>query len=197
MASSCSISASISFSARRLPPSYCSETYFLLRRSLPLISFRRLRSRSCKLGHREKVSLVPETRAWVGDLGGEDNGEEDGEYAEDEEDEEHSLDLAISFLRGTFGKMSRRMRKAARSVLPPFIPTKLVSFSVNGVLILAFLWIVKAFIEVICTLASVVFASVLLVRAAWSFLSYLMENQHMYTSRIDNEDSRWSSAGAA
>ncbi|KAJ9561122.1 hypothetical protein OSB04_006282 [Centaurea solstitialis] len=40
----------------------------------------------------------------------------------------------------------------------------LVGFSVNGVIILAFFWILKAFLEVVCTLGSVVFVSILLVR---------------------------------
>uniref|UniRef100_M4DGX3 Uncharacterized protein n=1 Tax=Brassica campestris TaxID=3711 RepID=M4DGX3_BRACM len=37
-----------------------------------------------------------------------------------------------------------------------------VGFSVNGVRILAFLWILKAFLEVACTLGTIVFTSILL-----------------------------------
>ncbi|CAL9074292.1 unnamed protein product, partial [Musa acuminata var. zebrina] len=79
----------------------------------------------------------------------------------------------------------------------PFIPSKLVGFSVNGVLILAFLWILKAFLEVVCTLGSMVFVSMLLVRGIWSFVTYTMENQYNYASRNDEEGSRWSGVGAA
>ncbi|OAY63652.1 hypothetical protein ACMD2_16026 [Ananas comosus] len=66
-----------------------------------------------------------------------------------------------------------------------------VRFSVNGVLILAFLWILKAFLEVVCTFGSMVFLSILLVRGAWSGVSYIRNNQYNYMHRIDNDDPRW------
>ncbi|KAH1032186.1 hypothetical protein J1N35_044360 [Gossypium stocksii] len=43
----------------------------------------------------------------------------------------------------------KQARKALRAVLPISICTKLVGFSVDGVLILVFLWVLKAFLEVI------------------------------------------------
>ncbi|KAH1063449.1 hypothetical protein J1N35_028436, partial [Gossypium stocksii] len=43
----------------------------------------------------------------------------------------------------------KQARKALRAVLPISICTKLVGFSVDGVLILVFLWVLKAFLEVL------------------------------------------------
>ncbi|URD98321.1 homeobox protein [Musa troglodytarum] len=143
-----SISPFIASSAPRLLPS---NSFHLF--SLPLLSHRRLRSPARASDrfssyHKEKVAVVPDPGAWVGNLGGEENGGEDDDYnEEDEEEQDQSLDLLVGFLYNVFRKISRSMRKAARSVLPPFIPSKLVGFSVNGVLILAFLWILKAFLE--------------------------------------------------
>ncbi|CAL9085133.1 unnamed protein product [Musa textilis] len=193
-----SISPFIASSAPRLLPS---NSFHLF--SLPLLSHRRLRSpvrASDRFSsyHKEKVAVVPDPGAWVGNLGGEENGGEDDDYnEEDEEEQDQSLDLLVGFLYNVFRKISRSMRKAARSVLPPFIPSKLVGFSVNGVLILALLWILKAFLEVVCTLGSMVFVSMLLVRGIWSFVTYTMENQYNYASRNDTEGSRWSGVGAA
>ncbi|CAL9152790.1 unnamed protein product [Musa hybrid cultivar] len=192
------ISPFIPSSAPRLLPS--NSFHFF---SLPLLSHRRLRSparASDRLSsyHKEKVAVVLDPGAWVGDIGGEESGGEDDDYyEEDEEEQDQSLDLIVGFLYSVFRKISRSMRKAARSVLPPFIPSKLVGFSVNGVLILAFLWILKAFLEVVCTLGSMVFVSMLLVRGIWSFVTYTMENQYNYASRNDEEGSRWSAVGAA
>ncbi|XP_073104155.1 uncharacterized protein [Elaeis guineensis] len=94
----------------------------------------------------ESVVVVPDPRAWVGDLRSEGGDYEDDEEEEDDDDD-RSLDLLVRFLHNVFRKTSRRARRAVRSVLPPSIPTKLVGFSVNGVLILALLWIFKAFLE--------------------------------------------------
>lgn len=57
-------------------------------------------------------------------VGGEDEEDEDEE--EDEEEEDRSLDLLVRFVENVFRKVSRRARKAVRSVLPQSIPTKLV-----------------------------------------------------------------------
>uniref|UniRef100_A0A453IL01 Uncharacterized protein n=2 Tax=Aegilops tauschii subsp. strangulata TaxID=200361 RepID=A0A453IL01_AEGTS len=53
------------------------------------------------------------------------------------------------FLHSVFRKASRRARRAARSVLPPSVPAELVKFSVNGVLVLTFLWILKGLLELL------------------------------------------------
>ncbi|XP_061958968.1 protein SHORT HYPOCOTYL IN WHITE LIGHT 1-like [Populus nigra] len=60
-----------------------------------------------------------------------------------------SLDLLVKFVSNVFKKVSKRARKAVRSVLPVPLSTKLVEFSVNEVLLLAFLWVLKAFLEAI------------------------------------------------
>ncbi|KAI7738082.1 hypothetical protein M8C21_010294, partial [Ambrosia artemisiifolia] len=105
-----------------------------------------------------------------------DEEEEDDDEEEEEEDEDdRSLDLLIKFVENVFKKISKRARKSVRSVLPVNIPTKLVGFSVNGVIILAFFWILKAFLEVVCTLGSVVFVSILLVRGVWTGISYFQQ----------------------
>ncbi|KAM7479092.1 hypothetical protein LguiA_027305 [Lonicera macranthoides] len=70
----------------------------------------------------------------------------------------------------------------------------LVGFSVDGVVILAFLWILKAFIEVICTLGTVVFVSILLVRGIWAGISYLQETQNNRTNELDDDRRVWSRA---
>ncbi|KAM7482400.1 hypothetical protein LguiB_006983 [Lonicera macranthoides] len=70
----------------------------------------------------------------------------------------------------------------------------LVGFSVDGVVILAFLWILKAFLEVICTLGTVVFVSILLVRGIWAGISYLQETQNNRTNELDDDRRAWSRA---
>ncbi|KAH8498614.1 hypothetical protein H0E87_017516 [Populus deltoides] len=82
------------------------------------------------------------------------NSEFDDHHGDDDNDDEpgggdRSLDLLVKFVSNVFKKVSKRARKAVRSVLPVPLSTKLVEFSVNGVLLLAFLWVLKAFLEVI------------------------------------------------
>lgn len=55
----------------------------------------------------------------------EDYGDDDDEEDEEEE-EDRSLDLLVRFVENVFKKVSRRARKAVRSVLPVSISTKLV-----------------------------------------------------------------------
>ncbi|CAN6285085.1 unnamed protein product [Urochloa humidicola] len=146
----------------------------------------------------DAVVVVRDARPWVGDLSGatasyRKGGEEDEDDSDedDEEDEDRSLDLLARFLHSVFRKASRRARRAARSVLPPSVPAELVKFSVNGVLVLTFVWILKGLLEVVCTFGSMVFASILLVRGIWSGVTYIRENQYSYIHRIDNDDTRW------
>ncbi|KAL7602187.1 hypothetical protein Lser_V15G25525 [Lactuca serriola] len=61
--------------------------------------------------------------------------EDDDQEDEEEEEDDMSMDLLIRFVENVFKKISKRARKAVRSVLPINIPTKLVGFSVNGVII--------------------------------------------------------------
>lgn len=119
------------------------------------------------------------------DFYGDDDEDEDDEEEEDEE-EDRSLDLLIMFVQNVFKKISRKARKAIRSVLPVNISTKLVGFSVNGIIILAFLWILKAFLEVICTLGTVVFISILLVRCVWTGISYLQDTRRQRPDEFDD-----------
>ncbi|KAG2553609.1 uncharacterized protein LOC120646776 isoform X1 [Panicum virgatum] len=110
--------------------------------------------RAARRRHPDAVVVVPDARPWVGDLSGatasyRKGGEEDEDDtdADDDEEEDRSLDLLARFLHSVFRKASRRARRAARSVLPPSVPAELVKFSVNGVLVLTFLWILKGLLE--------------------------------------------------
>lgn len=73
----------------------------------------------------EAVVAVPDPRVWRGNQDDEkdDHGEND---SDDDEGEDRSLDLLVQFLHNMFRKISRRTRKAVRSVLPPSISTNLV-----------------------------------------------------------------------
>ncbi|XP_052146074.1 protein SHORT HYPOCOTYL IN WHITE LIGHT 1-like [Oryza glaberrima] len=161
--------------------------------------------RAARRRHPDAVVVVPDARPWVGDLSGaaasyrdgreeddDDAGEEDDDNDDDDDDEDRSLDLLVRFLHSVFRKVSRRARRAARSVLPPSVPAELVKFSVNGVLVLTFLWVLKGLLEVVCTFGSMVFVSILLVRGIWSGVTYIRENRYSYIRQIDNDDNRWS-----
>ncbi|OVA00295.1 hypothetical protein BVC80_1185g12 [Macleaya cordata] len=140
------------------PPSYfpcCHRTklnkkehHLLVRYQLPRLEASRRISNYSQDG---KESLVGDLRNWragsIGDFNF-DVGNEDDEDDDDDEDEDRSVDLLVRFVQNVFRKISRRARKAVRAVLPISISTKLVGFSVNGVIILAFLWVLKAFLEV-------------------------------------------------
>ncbi|XP_054810258.1 uncharacterized protein LOC129311812 isoform X2 [Prosopis cineraria] len=61
-------------------------------------------------------------------FGGYDGVEDDT----DDEEAENSVDLLIRFLRSMFRKVSKRAKKASRSILPAVISPQLVSFAVDG-----------------------------------------------------------------
>ncbi|XP_048136198.1 protein SHORT HYPOCOTYL IN WHITE LIGHT 1-like [Rhodamnia argentea] len=134
---------------------------------------------------RPKSSLRDSTGESTEDL---DDGffEGDGSMMEDEsddeEDAESSVDLLIRFLQSMFKKAARRAKKASRSVLPDSIPPQLVSFAVDGILLLASLSILKALLEywcwfqVPCTLDGSVFVVILLLRVIWAAVSYFQSN---------------------
>ncbi|RDX93946.1 Protein SHORT HYPOCOTYL IN WHITE LIGHT 1, partial [Mucuna pruriens] len=151
-------------------------------------------------------NFAHDPRTWVRPIVEEDD---------DENDDDRSLDLLVRFVENVFKKVSKRARKAVRSVLPFPISTHLVGlidscttylyrksasahflgdktslliqvgFSVNGILMLAFLWILKAFLQVVCTLGSVVFVSILLIRRIWSGVSFLQESRHQKMDELD------------
>ncbi|KAJ4899009.1 Uncharacterized protein Rs2_12960 [Raphanus sativus] len=121
----------------------------------------------------------------------EEYGEDEDEQEEEEEEEDRSLDLLLRFVENVFRKVSKRARKAVRSVLPVSISTKLVGFSVNGVLILAFLWILKAFLEVACTLGTIVFTSILLIRGLWAGVAYVQESRNNRINELADDPRAW------
>ncbi|KAL5722459.1 hypothetical protein ACHQM5_005977 [Ranunculus cassubicifolius] len=112
-----------------------------------------------------------------------DEVEWEGE-SEDDEETESSLDLLFRFVQSLFKKVSKRAKKATRSILPPVISPQLVSFAVDGVLILASLSIVKAFLEVVCTLGGTVFIAILLLRLVWATVSHFQSSGN----RFDQSD---------
>lgn len=144
-------------------------------------------------------NLVDGPRNWSRSITPEfDDDLEVGEDEEGEEEEEdRSLDLLVRFVQNVFRKISKRARKAVRAVLPVSIPSKLVGFSVNGVLILAFLWVLKAFLEVVCTLGSVVFVSILLIRGIWIGVTYMQERRERRISELDDDHRMWTGAQPA
>ncbi|CAN4075607.1 unnamed protein product [Withania somnifera] len=108
--------------------------------------------------------------------------EEDEEESDEEEETESSFDLLIRFVQSMFKKVSKRARKATRSILPDVISPQLVSFAVDGVLILALLSILKAFLEVVCALGGAVFVAILLLRVLWSAVSYFQSSGSDFNS---------------
>ncbi|KAL2349331.1 hypothetical protein Fmac_003331 [Flemingia macrophylla] len=98
----------------------------------------------------------------------------------DEDDAESSVDLLIRFLQSMFKKVSKRAKKASRSVLPAVISPQLVSFAVDGTLLLASLSVVKALLEVICTLGGTVFAAILVLRVVWAAVSYFQSSGNSF-----------------
>ncbi|KAB5520657.1 hypothetical protein DKX38_024976 [Salix brachista] len=165
-----------------------------------------------------RISNLDDPRNWSRSINSNfaDGHEDDGDDDEAEE-EDRSLDLLVRFISNVFKKVSKRARKAARSVLPVPISTKLVEFSVNGVLLLAFLWVLKAFLElwmtaapllsspkqslsvvsenatklVVCTLGSMVFVSILLIRGIWSGVTYLQERRNLRTNEVEDDPRAW------
>ncbi|XP_059447748.1 protein SHORT HYPOCOTYL IN WHITE LIGHT 1 isoform X2 [Corylus avellana] len=103
-------------------------------------------------------------------------GDDVVEDESDEEDTESSVDLLIRFLQSMLKKVSKRAKRASRSVLPSAIPPQLVSFAVDGILLLAALSILKALLEVICTLGGSVFVVILLLRVIWAAVSYFQSS---------------------
>ncbi|KAJ9705348.1 hypothetical protein PVL29_003405 [Vitis rotundifolia] len=155
----------------------------------------RLRS-SRRISHfsQESDHLVDDPRNWTRNrsvVAGEYGDDEDEDDEDDDEEEDRSLDLLVRFVQNVFKKISKRARKAVRSVLPVPIPTKLVGFSVDGVLMLTFLWVLKAFLEVICTLGSVVFVSILVIRGIWTGVSYVQENRNHTGNELGDDHRPW------
>ncbi|EEE57122.1 hypothetical protein OsJ_07002 [Oryza sativa Japonica Group] len=64
--------------------------------------------------------------------GSKEDNDDTGEEEDDDGDEDRSLDLLVRFLHSVFRKVSRRARRAARSMLPLSVPAERVKFSVNA-----------------------------------------------------------------
>ncbi|XP_058191325.1 protein SHORT HYPOCOTYL IN WHITE LIGHT 1-like isoform X2 [Rhododendron vialii] len=124
------------FSHSSNPPKNSTILQFQLRRLYPRVQASR------------RISNFPQVGLGIEDYADGDGDDDDGDDDEEEQEEDRSLDLLVKFVENVFKKVSRRARKAVRSVLPVTISSKLVGFSVNGVILLAFLWILKAFLEV-------------------------------------------------
>ncbi|CAH2066479.1 unnamed protein product, partial [Thlaspi arvense] len=106
-------------------------------------------------------------------FGGYEYEYDDDDFDEEEEEErESSVDLLIRFLRSMFKKVSKRAKKAARRILPAAMSPRLVSFAVDGILLLGSLSITRAFLEVICNLGGTVFTVILLIRLFWAGASF-------------------------
>ncbi|XP_026433977.1 protein SHORT HYPOCOTYL IN WHITE LIGHT 1 [Papaver somniferum] len=109
----------------------------------------------------------------------EDEETDDDDEEDDDDDEierESSMDLLFRFVQSMYKKISKRAKKATRSILPPAISPPLVSFAVDGVLLLTLLSIVKALLQVVCTLGGTVFIVILMVRVIWATMSYFQSN---------------------
>ncbi|KAF3524617.1 hypothetical protein F2Q69_00051256 [Brassica cretica] len=91
---------------------------------------------------------------------------------EDDYERESSVDLLVRFLTSMFKKVSKRAKKASRRVLPAAMSPRLVSFAVDGILLLGSLSITRAFLEVICSLGGTVFTVILLIRLFWTGASF-------------------------
>ncbi|XP_057977040.1 protein SHORT HYPOCOTYL IN WHITE LIGHT 1 [Malania oleifera] len=144
--------------------------------------------------------LVDDPRNWSRRSGGVvDYGvdHDDGDDEDEDSEDDRSLDLLVRFVENMFKKISRKARKAVRSILPLSISTKLVDFSVNGTIVLAFLWILKAFLEVVCTIGSVVFVSILIIRGIWSWITYLQESRNYRLNELDDNRHTWTAARPA
>ncbi|XP_060168050.1 protein SHORT HYPOCOTYL IN WHITE LIGHT 1 [Lycium barbarum] len=175
------------------PYSQFTHLHFNLR---PISNFQLQASRRISNFPQGGDDLVGDSRNWSRHRGNIVSEEYEDEDDDDEEEEDRSLDLLVKFVQNVFKKLSRKAKKAVRSVLPVSISSQLVAFSVNGVIILTFLWLSKAVLEVFCTLGSVVFASILLIRGVWTGVSYLQNNRNL---RTDEDDDRraWSGAQPA
>ncbi|CAH8363857.1 unnamed protein product [Eruca vesicaria subsp. sativa] len=99
---------------------------------------------------------------------------------EDDDERESSVDLLVRFLTSMFKKVSKRAKKASRRVLPAAMSPRLVSFAVDGILLLGSLSITKAFLEVICNLGGTVFVVILLIRLFWTGASFFQNYRNYF-----------------
>ncbi|KAF2609382.1 hypothetical protein F2Q68_00046180 [Brassica cretica] len=77
-------------------------------------------------------------------------------------------------------KVSKRAKKASRRVLPAAMSPRLVSFAVDGILLLGSLSITRAFLEVICSIGGTVFTVILLIRLFWTGASFFQNDGNSF-----------------
>ncbi|KAL6517522.1 hypothetical protein OROMI_033223 [Orobanche minor] len=85
---------------------------------------------------RNSRNSIRQARAWgsnlrTGMVMGDYGHDDDDGVEEEEEDEDRSLDLLIRFVENVFRKVSRKARKAVKSVLPVPISTRLYDLWLN------------------------------------------------------------------
>ncbi|EFJ13618.1 hypothetical protein SELMODRAFT_424220 [Selaginella moellendorffii] len=115
-------------------------------------------------------------------------------YEDDDYDRDFSMDgdsmvLLVQLVRTILRKLSSRATKAARGMLPPIFTSDLISFFVNGAVLLTVFWVAKALLEVVCSMGSMMFIGLLLVRSVWSILSYLQSQRYSGSFRNGNDRS--------
>ncbi|XP_042501104.1 protein SHORT HYPOCOTYL IN WHITE LIGHT 1-like [Macadamia integrifolia] len=163
---------STSLCCSRLSSTNLTLSHLAFRPSLLHLRYNRCPGSSICNG-KPNASLGRETED-IGEVffGGDDEMEDESE----EEDSDSSVDLLFRFTHSIFRKVSKRAKKATRSILPHAISPQLVSFAVDGVLLLTSLSIVKALLEVICNLGGAVFFVILLLRVIWMAVSHFQSS---------------------
>ncbi|CAI8587768.1 unnamed protein product [Vicia faba] len=140
------------------------------------------------LNHRSNLTTINCNSKLNNSSGGGEPYEMDGVFGRydgieddsDEDDAESSVDLLIKFLQSMFKKMSKKAKKASRSVLPSVFSPQLVSFAVDGTLLLASLSVVKALLEVICNIGGTVFAAILILRVILAAVSHFQSSGNSF-----------------
>ncbi|BBN08476.1 hypothetical protein MPTK1_4g11880 [Marchantia polymorpha subsp. ruderalis] len=107
------------------------------------------------------------------------NNVEDDESGDEYDDEDNSgqvmfeenVEIIMRAAMNLFRKYSSKGIRAIREISPPAISTELIAFGVKGTLCVAFLWVFRAILEIFCSMATYVFAGLLVLRLAWSVVA--------------------------
>jgi len=92
-----------------------------------ILHFHSSRSPNSLLQASRRTSNLHDPRNWSRSINSDFADDHEGDGDDDEaEEEDRSLDLLVRFISNVFKKVSKRARKAVRSVLPVPISTKLV-----------------------------------------------------------------------
>ncbi|PIA62373.1 hypothetical protein AQUCO_00200401v1 [Aquilegia coerulea] len=106
---------------------------------------------------------------------GVDNDIAEEEESDDDEETESSLDLLFRFLQSLFKKVSKKAKKATRSILPPVIAPHLV----------------------VCTLGGSVFIAILVLRVIWATISHFQSTGNRFNQGGSSFNQGGSSYGSA